>query len=30
MVSPSPVAKLKCVKNAAEIEGMKLAQVFHK
>ncbi|KAK7498449.1 hypothetical protein BaRGS_00010403 [Batillaria attramentaria] len=25
--APSPVAKLKCVKNAAEIEGMKLAQV---
>ncbi|KAK7109470.1 xaa-Pro aminopeptidase 1-like [Littorina saxatilis] len=25
--SPSPLAKLKCVKNKAEIEGMKLAQV---
>ncbi|KAL8615725.1 hypothetical protein ACOMHN_007478 [Nucella lapillus] len=27
LLEPSPVAKLKCVKNAAEIEGMKLAQV---
>ena len=27
---PSPLAKLKCVKNSAEIEGMKLAQVTGK
>ncbi|PVD29782.1 hypothetical protein C0Q70_09039 [Pomacea canaliculata] len=27
IMAPSPVAKLKCVKNSAEIEGMKLAQV---
>lgn len=27
-MAPSPVAKLKCVKNSAEIEGMKLAQVI--
>lgn len=28
IMAPSPVAKLKCVKNSAEIEGMKLAQVI--
>ena len=27
---PSPLAKLKSVKNSAEIEGMKLAQVTGK
>ncbi|XP_076464238.1 xaa-Pro aminopeptidase 1-like isoform X2 [Babylonia areolata] len=27
LLEPSPVAKMKCVKNAAEIEGMRLAQV---
>lgn len=27
ILNPSPVAKLKCVKNSAEIEGMKQAQI---